>query len=131
MSRTWAAGALGLALMLAATPSVADDGPRPPLAGGYSASDPKSKDVRKAAAVALSQKAAQDKGRYSLEKVYSAETQVVAGLNYRLCLRVRAYATGQLWPQTRHVAAVVYRDLSDQWSLSEWQVVAGCSAKSS
>ncbi|MFN3229609.1 MAG: cystatin domain-containing protein [Asticcacaulis sp.] len=127
MSRAWATGVVGLALLLAVAPSRADESLRPVIAGGYSASDPKSKDVRKAVAVALSQKAAQDKGRYSLEKVYSAETQVVAGLNYRLCLRVRAYAAGHLWPQTRHVAAVVYRDLSDQWSLTDWQVVAGCS----
>ncbi len=121
-----AGGFISLALMFAAMPSKADDSINPPMAGGYSANDPKSKDVRKAVAVALSQKQAQDKGRYSLEKVHSAETQVVAGLNYRLCLRVRHYPAGKLWPQTRHVAAVVYRDLSDQWSLTDWQVVPGC-----
>lgn len=66
------------------------------VVGGYSSASTKSEDVMKAAtfAVAAQQKAVNAKGKSTpvnleLVKVLSAESQVVAGTNFRLQLRVK------------------------------------------
>jgi hypothetical protein len=89
---------------------MADTPAAPP--GSYRAADVNDPSVRQAAAAAVREAG---KGRATaLRRIVSAEQQVVAGINYRLCLEVEiGGATGQ-------ARAVVYRDLSQQYSLSSW-----------
>lgn len=83
------------------------------LPGGYSDASPVDKDIKSAAEFAVSaQKGA------TLERIVSAETQVVAGLNYRLKLEVKT--AGGL----RMAKAVVYRDLKNKMSLTSWEWLA-------
>lgn len=87
--RRWAAVWVGLGLGLAAGHEAsAVEAPRP---GGYTVAPADSKDVRKAArfAVEARMKAATNSPALSLAKVELAETQVVAGTNYRLVMTVR------------------------------------------
>lgn len=83
------------------------------LPGGYSDASPVGKDIKSAANFAVSTQ----KGAI-LERIVSAETQVVAGLNYRLQLVVKT--PGGL----RMAKAVVYRDLENKMSLTSWEWLA-------
>ena len=83
------------------------------LPGGYSDSSPLAQDVKAAAEFAVSKQ----KGA-TLERVLAAETQVVAGLNYRLKIEVKTSSGPRI------AQAVVYRDLENKLSLTSWQWLA-------
>jgi len=89
---------------------------QPPLVGGYHQADKRDQDVVSAAKFAVNKERLKRKGRVSLISIERAETQVVAGLNYRLCLRVKTNG------KTQEVATVVYQDLRQRYSLSSWKV---------
>jgi hypothetical protein len=71
----------------------------PPLPGGFSDADPKSSEVKAAAAFAVKAAAAAkpdgtDKApEIRLKSIVAARAQVVAGINYQLHLRVRSNGT--------------------------------------
>jgi len=87
LTARWAAGALGIQFFLAGMTMAADA----PSVGGYTASPSNSKDVLKAARFALEarSKASTNAPALRFVKVEKAETQVVAGTNYRLQIQVR------------------------------------------
>jgi hypothetical protein len=66
-------------------------------------------------AAAFAIKAKQKKGaKLSLVKILSAQQQVVAGLNFRLALKVKVNNS------ERNAEAVVYRNLSGEHKLTSW-----------
>lgn len=85
----------------------------PPVVGGYSAASKADPGVLAAARFAAKETGRRRKERVRLVSVESAETQVVAGVNFRLCLRVKAGKS------VRDLRAVVYRNLKRQLSLTE------------
>ena len=89
-----------------------------PIAGGYSVAEPSDPAVQAAADFAVKEQSRKG-GPVSLVGIVKVERQVVAGLNYRLCLDVE-----QAGKRVR-VQAVVYQDLQKQLSLSQWQP-GGC-----
>jgi cystatin-C len=92
---------------------------QPQIVGGYkdtSATDP---EVRLAASFAIKQERRTRGRRLSLVSIERAEVQVVAGLNYRLCLKVKSKG------RTQEVTAVVYQNLKRKYSLSKWDA-GGC-----
>lgn len=99
----------------APSPSPAPSGAQQqqPVAGGYTAQDPASPDMQAAAtkAVELLKTRASDPS-LTLGKVLSAQTQVVAGLNYRLRVELGS-ASG---PQT--LTLTLYRDLQGGYQLT-------------
>ena len=88
--------------------------PAQQIAGGYSSADVKSADVKAAAVFAVAKEAKKDRRKLRLVSVAEAEKQVVAGLNYKVCLKVR---DGK---KTRTATAVVYQNLKQKLSLSDW-----------
>lgn len=80
-----------------------------PVVGGYSPASRVSPEI--AAAVRF----AAQLNKVKLRRILSAETQVVAGQNFRLCLSVSSKSTKY------RAMAVVYQDLSGHYSLSEWK----------
>jgi hypothetical protein len=86
----------------------------PPLAGGYSDASVREAQVLEAARFAVREESRREGRRVSLVAVRGAEKQVVAGLNYRLRMRVRAGG------RARDVTAVVYRNLKGVYSLTSW-----------
>src|SRR5215204_3504310 len=86
-----------------------------PVAGGYSERPAKDPGVAAAAAFAVRERGRQTGRRVTLLSIRRAETQVVAGLNYRLLLNVKE---GR---ETRNVTAVVYQNLSRRLSLTSWE----------
>src|SRR5215210_7809376 len=98
--------------------------PQPPIVGGYQEASAADRKVVSAARFAVSSVRRRRGGRVSLISVERAETQVVAGINYRLCLRVK------IKDKTQNVTTVVYRNLRQKYSLSSWEQ-DGCRSASS
>ncbi len=93
------------------------------LTGAYSKAKVSDKQVKAAAAFAVSEQAKEHNAKVKLVRITKAQTQVVAGMNYRVCMQVRDGSRGR-----KHtVTAVVYRDLQNKYSLTSWDV-GKCSA---
>ncbi len=87
----------------------------PPIAGGYGNARIDAPEV-----VAAAKFAVRAHSKYRLKAIISARQQVVAGMNYDLCLALtRRHATA--WAQT-----VVYHDLQEHMQVSKWTMVDGC-----
>jgi hypothetical protein len=57
---------------------------------------------------------------YKLVSVAKAETQVVAGINYRLCLKISYRKQNEDADTTEFVRVVVFRSLQKEYSLTSW-----------
>jgi hypothetical protein len=90
-----------------------------PVAGGYREVPAVGRDVLRAARFAVREQARRGRRAVTLLAVRRAEQQVVAGLNYRLELSVRSGG------ETRAATAVVYQNLRNTLSLTEWNWAAG------
>jgi hypothetical protein len=84
------------------------------IAGGYGEASKTDPEVVSAARFAIKQEQRKLGRRLSLISIERAEVQVVAGLNYRLCLKVKVKG------KTQDVTAVVYKNLKQKYSLSRW-----------
>lgn len=93
-----------------------------PVAGGYNERSTDDKGVRAAAAFAVRERSRRTRRRVTLLAVLSAETQVVAGLNYRLLLRVKE----GLYEMTYF--AYVHESLRRRLSLKGWEPAATITA---
>jgi hypothetical protein len=96
------------------------------IAGGYGTADVKDPQVIAAAKFAVSvqnNKLNRTGSRaYTLLEIDKAETQIVAGLNFHVCIKTK------LGTNIRSAEAVVYQDLQQKPSLSSW-VWKKCSIK--
>lgn len=88
-----------------------------PIAGGYAKTSTTSPEVVSAARYAAREQALKDSAIIFVDSIKSAEVQVVAGLNYRLSMRVIVYN------KPEDVIVVVYKNLKREYSLSSWEVV--------
>ncbi|MDV6332800.1 cystatin domain-containing protein [Asticcacaulis sp. 201] len=95
--------------------------PAPPIVGGFQAVDVKDADVQAAADFAIHNAPKP----VSLKRILSARQQVVAGMNYSLCLRVKSPRPG-LFTRGHLVSARVYKDLNAHYSLTAWTDVEVC-----
>lgn len=84
------------------------------MTGAYGTVSTSSRDVRRAANFAIASRRANV--RPKLVRIVKAEQQVVAGLNYRICMDVRRRR------HTERVTAVVYRDLRGRYSMTSWDL---------
>ena len=57
---------------------------------------------------------------YKLVLLEKAESQVVAGINYRLCLKIGYHKQDDDVDTTEFVRVVVYRSLQKEYSLTSW-----------
>jgi hypothetical protein len=89
------------------------------IAGGYSDTEVTSAEAKRAAMIAVRSRASRTHTTVTLLKINKAETQVVAGLNYRICMRVRE------GKRVKTVTAVVYQNLKNKYSLTNWKA-GGC-----
>ena len=83
--------------------------------GGFREADVKSKEVVAAAEAAVKAQRLSEKGKLDLAAVLKAESQVVAGVNYKLKLLL-AVDGG-----TREADAVVWSKLDRTYQLSSWK----------
>lgn len=90
-----------------------------PIVGGYADASNSDPEVVAAARFAIKTERQKLHTRITLLSIKHAEVQVVAGLNYRLCLRVKIKG------RTRNVNVVVYKNLKQKYSLTSWSA-DGC-----
>lgn len=107
----------------AAPPAAAPPAPvvaTAPIVGGFQpASD-------KAAVEMAASFAVHESPGYVLKSVKWARTQIVAGVNYDMCLKVRTPGHESSWVHQRLVRARVYQALDQHMELSSWQEVETC-----
>ena len=92
------------------------------IVGGYGDAANNDKDVVAAANFAVGAKSKQN-SKLNLISIDRAEKQVVAGLNYRLCLTVKDARAQQ------QATAIVYQNLQNKMSLTSW-TNGDCAAES-
>lgn len=97
---------------------------KPPIAGGYSKADTLSDDVIAAADFAAAEQNKKDDNNLRVVEVKKAEKQVVAGMNYRMCVEVQ---TGGDEGEKYFANTTVYQNLQQAYSLSRWSKAANCS----
>jgi hypothetical protein len=85
-----------------------------PMAGGYRDTAKDDPEALAAARFAIKEQSRKLHTRISLVSIQRAEVQVVAGLNYRLCMKVKVKR------KTQTVTVVVYKNLKQKYSLTSW-----------
>jgi len=95
-----------------------------PIVGGYNKIETSDKEVVAATDFAVKKQSKTQKTAIKLVAVNNAAKQVVAGMNYQVCLSVETIdrKTKTNAPQT--VQAVVYRDLKGKYKLTSWAIAA-------
>ncbi|HEX6185142.1 MAG TPA: GerMN domain-containing protein [Pyrinomonadaceae bacterium] len=104
-----------LALLVLGAGAPGARGQDTPMAGAYGERRVNDPSVTAAAAFAVRERGRQTRRRVTLLSIRRAETQVVAGLNYRLVLNVREGG------EVRDVTAVVFQNLRQRFSLESWE----------
>ena len=90
--------------------------------GGYRAVSVSDQGVTDAADFALEIKASEMDEELSLESIVKAETQVVAGTNYRLCLEIYVPAKEEETDGvTLYIQTVIFRSLKNEYSIKSWE----------
>lgn len=95
-----------------------------PMVGGYNKAGLTDAQVVAAANFAVKTQAKKQKAKIKLVAVNNAAKQVVAGMNYQVCLSVETTdrQTKTVTPQI--VQAVVYQTLKNKYQLTSWTVAA-------
>src|SRR3954464_6581708 len=88
-----------------------------PIPGGFSAAEVSDREVVAAAEAAIGAegKAAVGSKPATLLKILRAEQQVVAGINYKLVLRLRVSAS------ERDAEVIIYRNLKNEYEVTSWR----------
>jgi hypothetical protein len=88
--------------------------------GGYREVAKDDAEVLAAAEFAVSEQGKKQEMTYKLVSVEHAEQQVVAGINYKLCLKVGYRKQDDDVDTTEFYRVVVYRNLQKAYSLTSW-----------
>ncbi len=88
--------------------------------GGYRKISKSDAGAAAAAAFAVQNRVETKNATITLVAVECAENQVVAGTNYRLCLKVTTSGEKNEADVTITVKVVVYKDLKGKYSLTSW-----------
>jgi hypothetical protein len=110
-------GFVGMAIILALIGAVVVSAQK---TGGYREIDRADEGVVAAAEFAIKDQSEKKELAYKLVSVEKAETQVVAGINYRLCLKVSYQKQGEESETNEFVQVVVFRSLQKEFSLTSW-----------
>lgn len=95
-----------------------------PMVGGYSKAETSDKAVVAAANFAVKAQAKKQKAKIKLISVNTAAKQVVAGMNYQMCLSVETVERKKKIAAPQFVQVVVYQNLSSKYSLTSWTTAA-------
>jgi Cystatin domain len=90
--------------------------------GGYREIDKADEGAVAAAEFAVKQQSENKDMTYKLVSIEHAESQTVAGINYRLCLKIGYHKADDDVDTTEFVRVVVFRSLQNQYSLTSWTV---------
>jgi len=113
--------ALGLILGCAASGFAQTD---VPMAGSYQNVDVSDSQIVEAAKFAVKAQAKKQKAKIKLSAISKAEQQVVAGMNYRLCLQVQVTEKDKKTAVPQTIQIVVFRSLKQKYELTSWAIAA-------
>ena len=88
--------------------------------GGYREIAKDDEGAMAAAEFAVKDQSEKKEMTFKLVSIEKAETQVVAGINYRLCLKVGYRKEDAEEDSTEFVRVIVYRNLQKQFSVTSW-----------
>lgn len=91
-----------------------------PRLGGYKEAAKTEAGVKAAAAFAVKAQTEKTERKETLMSIFKAEKQVVAGTNYRLCLKVTSEGAEDEADIIHFVQVVVYVDLKGNYKLTSW-----------
>ncbi|HEX8492501.1 MAG TPA: cystatin domain-containing protein [Pyrinomonadaceae bacterium] len=94
---------------------------RAPIVGGYKEIATDAPEVVSAAEFAVGEQGRKVDSTIKLISVEGAERQTVAGVNYRLCLKVEIEDKTNNVDVTQDVKVVVFRSLKKEYSLKSWE----------
>jgi len=89
-------------------------------AGGYVSVSTADAGVKSAADFAVRKNAAKQNSTINLLSIKSARMQVVAGVNYELCMEVSIKGKDDDEAVEKFIKAVVYKNLQNVFSLTSW-----------
>jgi hypothetical protein len=112
--------ALGVIFGSALSGFAQTDDMKMPLAGGYAKAATTDAEVVAAVKFAVKAQAKKQRAKISLVSINQAEQQVVAGRNYRLCLKVETTEKGKKTKTSKIVQAIVFQNLKQKLSLTSW-----------
>jgi Cystatin domain len=95
-----------------------------PIVGGYKEADTSDKEVVAAANFAVKAQAKKQKAKVNLVAIHTAAKQVVAGMNYQMCLSVETTDRKKKTAAPQTVQVVVYRNIKNKYSLTSWTIAA-------
>lgn len=90
--------------------------------GGYKTIAPDEAEVSKAANFAVDAKAYELQQEISLENIFKAERQTVAGTNYRLCLEIYSPSADEEEDGiTIYIRTVIFKNLKGVYKITSWE----------
>ncbi len=95
-----------------------------PVTGGYQKAEVSNPQIVSAANFAVKTQAKKQKAKYKLIKISRAEQQVVAGMNYNLCLQVTIREKGKITDVPQTIQTVVFLNLQRKFELTSWAIAA-------
>lgn len=98
----------------------------PPIVGGYGKASVSDKKVVAAANFAVKKRGKTQNAVINLISIRQAKTQIVAGLNYKVCMEVSVKKSGRKGFR-QFVSAVVYKNLKNIYSLTSWTILKDAS----
>lgn len=109
-----------------ATNNFAQTEMKEPITGGYNYVATTDAQVAAAANFAVKAQAKKQRAKIKLTTIKKAEQQIVAGMNYSICLQVETRERGKKTYVPQTVQAVVFLSLEQKYELESW-TVAACS----
>lgn len=95
------------------------------IAGGYVTRKVDDKEVLTAVKKGIALKAKEMKKKYKLETLFKAESQVVAGTNYRVCMSIALPRKGDI-VEIFKANAVIFKSLQGTYKVLSWEEVDSC-----
>lgn len=83
--------------------------------GTYVLASTQNKEVLKAVKFAVTTEQQKSGKRLTFKSILQAQTQVVAGLNYKVCLKVKEQG------KVKTAEAVIYKNLQNAYELTSWE----------
>jgi len=113
--------ALGLILSCAATSYAQTD---ETITGGYQKVEVSAAQIVSAANFAVKARAKKQKAKINLKAISKAEQQVVAGMNFNMCLQVETRDKRKKTSVPQMVQAIVFLNLKQKYELTSWAIAA-------
>ena len=95
-----------------------------PITGGFGVVEVTAPQIVSAANFAVKTEAKKQRAKIKLRAIKRAEQQVVAGMNYNICLQVETREKGKKTYVPQTVQAVVFLNLKQKYELTSWTIAA-------